>query len=166
MKHSYFHWGHAWLPDEWGQGVKVWGWSCCRVELGGGNSWLWKHGLKWKLWEESVRFCIFGRLWRFVDVCCIWQVRRVLFPRGERGVQISRNWLTAGHRAAKGQEDDDGRNLYRADNTAWLGGLRMSSTGDTNDATQSMIIQSLKDMIQLNCWIYSLKRLGRLLLIF
>ena len=46
----------------------------------------------------------------------------------------------AGHRAAKGQENDDGRNLYRADNTAWLGGLRMSSTGDTNDATQSMII--------------------------
>ena len=48
--------------------------------------------------------------------------------------------MTTGHRAAKGQEDDDGRNLYRADNTAWLGGLRMSSTGDTNDATQSMII--------------------------
>ena len=79
---SYFHWGHAWLPDEWGQGVKVWGRRVEFGQLGGGLNRLWKHGLKWKLWEEFVRFCLFGRfgrVWRFVDVCCIWNDMRRCF---------------------------------------------------------------------------------------
>lgn len=76
---SYFHWGHAWLPDEWGQGVKVWGRRVEFGQLGGGLNRLWKHGLKWKLWEEFVRFCFFGRVWRFVDACCIWNDMRRCF---------------------------------------------------------------------------------------